>query len=893
MSSVILPYARFGAFVFLLILVPPPWIAAQTYTITELPPLPGDSYCGALALNENGQAAGYSEHSAVIWSSQGAPKNIHDLSASFSVAFALNDSGQAAGDILPIVANSGAFFWDGVSMQRLSPPLGEYIDEAYAMNNSGVVIGTGGVTTFGYRWQAGSFQPLGVLPGDDTARPLAINNYGISAGISRGPNGARPVIWSPLTAQIVPLPTAATGGTPWGISDLGVVVGEYYTSVGAMPFYWSSGLGAQTLPLPAGTNRGYAWSINSAGVIIGAADGRPVVWRKTASGIYEAALLETKLNNATGWSGLSLNAINDAGQITGDGSFNGSGRGFILTPGSDLALILRTDADRSGTTDFDSPGDATAPGRPFYFWTNDDHDASGGDVEKGVADSADDRILNPVLVNGSGESAAVVRDLEDFARLAFKLTPDLKAALDAGAKLRLEAAGAGTIHLFSTPSAGAETRYLTDEPFAVSLITDVTTDVTLPSTVNSNGLTLWENIETLIKASDWESGRLRFLWEGVTPGACILTLKLTQPDGTEIASDPVHLSLHPVRDYFERARALPQDGFPPPYSTNGDVPPMTWGLVYPQITTPADQQNVDLVWVHGWRLTEYERQNWAEMMFKRLWHGGYRGRLHAFTWPTYSGDDFILKAGPAGFFSFDRSEFRAWKSGVALDAYLRAVRNSHPGGRLALIAHSMGNIVTGEALRRGAPADLQIMMQAAVSAGCYDTRPELNDPTLLSREGIRPTPDLAVDFGYRGFLTNVTVPTINYYNTVDFALGLWFTNQLTKPDNPVGRGSYEWIDGVTGFYSGKNLLREVTDIHESLAFLARSRTLAVGQQPLTDYTPDGLPRGSFTGRLDLHAEPFGFTADAAEHSAEFNRPIQKRLLPFFIQIRRNITGEIQ
>lgn len=320
---------------------------------------------------------------------------------------------------------------------------------------------------------------------------------------------------------------------------------------------------------------------------------------------------------------------------------------------------------------------------------------------------------------------------------------------------------------------------------------------------------------------------------------------------------------------------------------------MTWGLVYPQITTPADQQDVDLVWVHGWRLTEYEQQNWAEMMFKRLWHAGYKGRLHAFTWPTYSGDDFILKAGPAGFFSFDRSEFRAWKSGEALDGYLRVVRNAHSGGRLVLVAHSMGNIVTGEALRRGAPADLQIMMQAALSAGCYDIRSDLLDPDLVTKDQKHPTPEFDVDLGYRGFLGNITVPTINYHNSEDFAMSLWYLNQNTKPDNPIGKGNYGYINDRPGVYNGKKWIREVIDVHESLAFISRSRTLPVGSQPLTNYTSSGQALRSFTNRLDLHAEPFGFSSASDEHSAQFNRPIQRRLLSFYDQMRRSITGESQ
>lgn len=854
-------------------------LSAQTYTITELPPLTGDTYSGAFALNENGQAAGHSEGRAVIWTN-GVPLNIHTMAAtSSSVAFALNDSGYAAGDISPGATNSGGFIWRGSSMERIIPPPGQYIVEAYAMNNVGTVVGTGG-TTFGWRWNSGSYLSLNRLPGDHSAYPYAINAFGIAAGRSSGPGGSRPVTWVGSSPQALALPAGATNGLAWGINDLGVVVGEFYPGAGSKPFFWSSGLGAQALPLPAGTTTGLAWSLNDAGTVIGDAGGAPVVWRKNSSGNYEAVLVAPQISNGTGWSGLSLFAINEAGQIAGDGVFNGNLRGFILTRGPSLRLGLRTDADRSGTTDFEGPADVTAPGRPFYFWTNDDHDDTGAELKDGPADSADSFI----------STTKQIRDLEDFAKLALNLTPELQTALAAGATLALDAKGAGQIHLFPTTSAGSETAYLTDEAAAAAQFTLPGGNVALNSTRSSDGLTsTWENVQQLITTADWSSGRLRFLWEGVTPGACALTLRLKQPDGSEITSEPVLISLRPVREYFEHVRATPENGFPPPYETNGTVPAMSREVVHSQLVTTFGEQNVDLVWVHGWRLTDFERQNWAEMMFKRLWHGGYQGRLHAFTWPTLSGAEFILRVGPSGLLSFDRSEFRAWKSGIALDGYLRALRSAHTSGRLALIAHSMGNIVTGEALRRGAPADLQIMMQAALPAGCYDTRQELNDSNLLSRERIKATPDFDVELGYRGFLNHVAVPTINYYNTTDFALGLWLLNQYTKPDNPIGKGSYEYNNGLAGYYSGKKLLHEVTDVHESLAFLARSRTLAAGAQPLTNYTSTGLPLGSFTGRLDLNAEPFGFNADADEHSAQFNRPIQRQLLVFYSNIVETIS----
>lgn len=341
-------------------------LSAQNYTITELPPLAGDTYCGAYALNESGQAAGYSGNRAVIWTNA-APLNIHTLpGANSSVAFALNDLGWATGDVSQGGTNSGVFLWQGAIMQRLLPPPGMSLTEAYAMNNAGTIVGPAG--SGGYRWSSGTPQILGPLPGDYTARPLAINVWGQIAGSSIGPNGRQPATWLFATAQPIGVPSDGSGyGQAWGISDAGGVVGEYDTPTGTKPFFWSSSSGAQALPLPTGMTTGFAWSLNNAGTIIGSADGQSVIWRKNSGGNYEAVPASSLVTNGTGLGRFDLYAINEPGQIAGEGSLNGVWRGFILTPGPSLNLLLRTDVDRSGTTEFDGPADATAPGQPFYF----------------------------------------------------------------------------------------------------------------------------------------------------------------------------------------------------------------------------------------------------------------------------------------------------------------------------------------------------------------------------------------------------------------------------------------------------------------------------------------------------------------------------------------------
>jgi hypothetical protein len=69
------------------------------------------------------------------------------------------------------------------------------------------------------------------------------------------------------------------------------------------------------------------------------------------------------------------------------------------------------------------------------------------------------------------------------------------------------------------------------------------------------------------------------------------------------------------------------------------------------------------------------------------------------------------------------------------------------------------------------------------------------------------------------------------------------------------------------------LERQRTDPHESMAYLARSLTHAVGAE--------GRTRGVVSrGGVNLFTA-FGFDDNRAEHSAQFNRPIQRGLVGFY------------
>lgn len=117
-------------------------------------------------------------------------------------------------------------------------------------------------------------------------------------------------------------------------------------------------------------------------------------------------------------------------------------------------------------------------------------------------------------------------------------------------------------------------------------------------------------------------------------------------------------------------------------------------------------------------------------------------------WPTLSKDDYKLAV--LEFFTYNRSELQALKSGRGVSDYLNQLKERFPNYAISVCAHSMGNIVMMEALKNDLTLarrniDNYVLMQAAVPAHCYD--PALaNYDVLAALELTKPTPDT-----YRGY----------------------------------------------------------------------------------------------------------------------------------------------
>ena len=147
----------------------------------------------------------------------------------------------------------------------------------------------------------------------------------------------------------------------------------------------------------------------------------------------------------------------------------------------------------------------------------------------------------------------------------------------------------------------------------------------------------------------------------------------------------------------------------------------------PYTYNPATDSNTPyILYVHGWNMETWEKDRFAESAFKRLYWQGYQGRFGSFRWPTengFKGDLSTLATSPSEKDNFDRSEYTAWRSATGLLNKLNDLNAQYPG-HVYMLAHSMGNVVAGEALRLAGAnqvVNTYVASQAAVSAHTYDT----------------------------------------------------------------------------------------------------------------------------------------------------------------------------
>lgn len=274
--------------------------------------------------------------------------------------------------------------------------------------------------------------------------------------------------------------------------------------------------------------------------------------------------------------------------------------------------------------------------------------------------------------------------------------------------------------------------------------------------------------------------------------------------------------------------------------------------------------------MHGWNLAPWEKDAFAETAFKRLYWQGYKGRFGAFQWPTGYGFG-SWKTVATDPDNYDNSEFNAWNSAAGLLGLLNGLNNTYPG-QVYLMAHSMGNVVAGEALKLAGAnqvVNTYIAMQGAVPSHCYDQIADFRTVRLLLESG---TPDR-----YANYPTNNgpcyfdgtagAGSYINFYNANDWALAAnhWQLDQDLKPDR-------DYLYDGTDFSIEYHILGLPQNTYQIFAYCDEARCYALGAQANVG--------GAFTTakQTDLSQPPYNFGGQHKDHSGEFNSDNMNRAL---------------
>src|SRR5215208_6925166 len=321
-----------------------PTAVAQTamYTVTDLGVLPGASDSYAYGINDRGQVVGESSGRAFLWQ-DGRMISLGALGdGNKGSARAINNNGQIVGtstfSSTSLATHAFVFAVDAtgnvISRTDLGTLPGHIGSIAHAINDMGRVAGySGSQCCVAVYWDGGKITVLARL---DTQNPVNWAAYAVNAsGQMAGWEGSFAMAWDPAPRRL------PANGEGYGINDTGQIVGAARApgASHSTAFLLNPGAGAALNlgTLPGGVNSG-AFDINNAGEVVGYSDGnlgtRAIRWvPSTANGTSGVMTdLNTLIPANSGWTLMRARAINNSGQIVGDGLRGNVNRGFLLTP---------------------------------------------------------------------------------------------------------------------------------------------------------------------------------------------------------------------------------------------------------------------------------------------------------------------------------------------------------------------------------------------------------------------------------------------------------------------------------------------------------------------------------------------------------------------------------
>jgi hypothetical protein len=578
-------------------------------------------------------------------------------------------------------------------------------------------------------------------------------------------------------------------------------------------------------------------------------------------------------------------------------SMNFASAGYSAVAIQGMVVDVAVDGNRDGEITFDG-NDKTTVEKPCGFWINDDRDR-GNTVDE--TDFEEDDLFYDPAVFGQQTDAQLPglecrRDLEDLTRLwiDYSWVDSVFPSSDATVvlKARMEAdAGQPAITLYQPVEEDGGREYLKDEATGYNQLQG-DYGVELCRVTGSSSIAIPRRAWATLPSDKV----VHLLFEGASEGDGRLIFEIWK-DGAKACDLPeVHLRLRKAKDMYETWSVGDVD----PIGVQWNVWPSSSATQTSGQDLPApekDEEKDYVMFVHGWNMPPWEKEAFANTMFKRMWHQGYKGRFGAFRWPTFHGLSEDLNTA-----HFDGSEERAWNSASPLNALTASLagtfKDTSGKSLVRLYAQSMGNVVAAEAMRQMATdphVHTYISAQAALSSHVWDnSTPEMDffvptTPNVYGyywQAGATSEPHHWAGEGRPSYMSPGYMPSapvfINHYNPLDWALSYarWQLNQSLKPDAfyYYSRPPFDLLNVKQRFWTDSGGSAGVptaefsfpNDRFQVFSYAAESRGYATGQQ--------GATGGKFKVEksLNLNEAPYNFGDKHKGHSAQFRSTVQKR-----------------
>jgi hypothetical protein len=496
-----------------------------------------------------------------------------------------------------------------------------------------------------------------------------------------------------------------------------------------------------------------------------------------------------------------------------------------------------------------------------FVWANNDYDRwhtpfpyIDGTIEDDL-ETASQPDCN-YTVNGN-RCIPCPRDLEDYARLWVSGVSNTLSRLPSGSAVTLtwQNNSGATIDLFQAADADGGMGYLTNGATATNQI-----NTNLCRYVGRLGPGQSILLNDCSYSNCWAGDH--YIWCGVANGSDQLTLTIYDPSSNVLAQSSQYIQIQDIKQMYERWTVGDNDKNVTPFTPMTVPVQVEDGQPTCQYSyDPAYDTNDDYVlFVHGYNMASWEKDRFAETAYKRLYWQGYQGRFGEFRWPTYN-----------KFTAYDTSETEAWNSGPGLENLLTNLNRLYPG-HVYVLAHSMGNVVTGEALRLAGTNKLvntYVASQAAVSARAYNNTIPAD---ITNQFASVDTPDSEGHYYTNGappYFSGIggAYNFVDFYNHSDWALDKWVFDQSTKPDffYYYTTPSSQYPDGYYRkplFGSGVPLFFG-TNTYEIFSRAVQSYSQALGAEtnvasPFLIKTP-----------INLEAAPYNFLSTHPGHSEQF------------------------